>query len=64
DRGSILILDKRVIQKSYGQVFLKSLPECRMVAGPTAEVFKELEDFLKDKMENFSGFESIKSKSK
>lgn len=46
DRGSILILDKRVIQKSYGRIFLNSLPPCRMVAGPTREVFAELRRFF------------------
>jgi ATP-dependent DNA helicase DinG len=46
DRGSILILDKRVIQKSYGRIFLKSLPECRIVSGLTTEVFRELSNFF------------------
>ncbi|HEX9654623.1 MAG TPA: helicase C-terminal domain-containing protein, partial [bacterium] len=46
DRGAVLILDKRVITKSYGRIFLKSLPECRHVAGPAAEVFNEMRDFF------------------
>ncbi|MFQ6115880.1 MAG: ATP-dependent DNA helicase, partial [bacterium] len=46
DRGSILILDKRVIQKSYGRIFLKSLPECRIISGLNKEVFRELEIFF------------------
>ncbi|MFQ5865685.1 MAG: helicase C-terminal domain-containing protein [bacterium] len=47
DRGSILILDKRVIQKSYGRVFLNSLPDCRIVVGPSAEIFQEMGKFFK-----------------
>ncbi len=45
DRGSVLILDKRVIQKQYGRTFLNSLPECRVVSALAAEVFQELRDF-------------------
>ena len=47
DRGSILILDKRVIQKSYGRIFLNSLPECHIISGPTSEVFQKLEFFFR-----------------
>ncbi|MFQ6113940.1 MAG: helicase C-terminal domain-containing protein [bacterium] len=47
DRGSVLILDKRIIQKSYGRIFLNSLPECRIFSGPTTDVFQELEKFFK-----------------
>jgi DNA polymerase-3 subunit epsilon/ATP-dependent DNA helicase DinG len=28
DRGVVVVLDKRVLTKSYGPVFLNSLPEC------------------------------------
>ncbi|MCH9007020.1 DEAD/DEAH box helicase [candidate division KSB1 bacterium] len=45
DRGSVLILDRRIIQKYYGRVFLKSLPKCRVVAGPIQQVLSELEAF-------------------
>ena len=30
DRGMIVILDNRVLNKRYGQAFLDSLPECPM----------------------------------
>ncbi|MEM5788105.1 MAG: helicase C-terminal domain-containing protein, partial [Syntrophobacteraceae bacterium] len=30
DRGIIAIFDVRIMTKSYGQVFLKSLPQCRV----------------------------------
>ena len=31
DRGAVVILDSRVIHKSYGKAFLKALPECPVV---------------------------------
>jgi ATP-dependent DNA helicase DinG len=46
DRGVVLILDKRVVRKYYGRMFLNSLPACRMVQGNSEEVFKEIETFF------------------
>jgi ATP-dependent DNA helicase DinG len=37
DRGSVVILDPRVITKPYGRVFLDSLPPARVVV----EAFEE-----------------------
>ncbi|HSJ53434.1 MAG TPA: helicase C-terminal domain-containing protein [Anaerolineae bacterium] len=34
DRGVVVILDKRVLTKSYGPMFLNSLPECTRVRAP------------------------------
>jgi ATP-dependent DNA helicase DinG len=31
DRGTVVILDPRVVTKPYGRVFLDSLPDCRQV---------------------------------
>jgi ATP-dependent DNA helicase DinG len=31
DRGIVVILDPRVVRKSYGRMFLKSLPECEVI---------------------------------
>jgi ATP-dependent DNA helicase DinG len=31
DRGTVVILDPRVVTKSYGRIFLDSLPDCRRV---------------------------------
>jgi len=36
DRGVVVILDKRVLTKSYGRAFLNSLPECTVKRGPLA----------------------------
>lgn len=46
DRGCVLIFDKRVIEKSYGRVFLNSLPKCHLSVGKREEVFAELEAFF------------------
>ncbi len=46
DRGAVLILDKRVVTKNYGRIFLNSLPRCKIVAGPSAEVFNAMREFF------------------
>jgi ATP-dependent DNA helicase DinG len=46
DRGVVLILDSRVVKKGYGRIFLRSLPEVRVVTGKTEEVLAALEKFL------------------
>ena len=45
DHGVVVVLDSRILKKTYGQLFLKSLPE-------TKTSFKELNNILLD-MENF-----------
>lgn len=51
DRGSVFILDKRIIEKYYGRVFLQSLPESQMATGPANIVLQKVEQF-------FNGFAS------
>jgi ATP-dependent DNA helicase DinG len=38
DRGVVVVLDKRVLSKSYGPMFLNSLPECRRVRASLAKL--------------------------
>jgi ATP-dependent DNA helicase DinG len=38
DRGAVVVLDKRVLTKSYGPLFLNSLPECTPLRAPLAKV--------------------------
>jgi DNA polymerase-3 subunit epsilon/ATP-dependent DNA helicase DinG len=38
DRGAVIILDKRVLTKSYGPMFLDSLPECTRVRNSLANL--------------------------
>ncbi len=46
DRGCILILDRRVLEKSYGRTFLDSLPDCRRVTGKSDLVLENLREFF------------------
>jgi ATP-dependent DNA helicase DinG len=47
DRGAVLILDRRVLNKSYGRIFLRSLPETEIIKGDSAGVFSRMEEFFK-----------------
>jgi ATP-dependent DNA helicase DinG len=42
DRGAVALLDSRVVTKRYGQLFLDSLPECRITDDP-----EEVKAFLR-----------------
>ena len=48
DHGAVLILDGRVIRKSYGRYLLESLPPARLLVAPWREVAAELRDFYGD----------------
>ena len=48
DRGVVLILDSRVVNRGYGKIFLQSLPGPRLVTGPVEEVFLEMDKFFSD----------------
>jgi ATP-dependent DNA helicase DinG len=45
DFGAVVILDKRVIQKSYGRTFVRSLPTSKMIADTTETILSELRSF-------------------
>ena len=38
DRGVFCVLDKRIIEKSYGRSFIHCLPEMRRIGGSTEEI--------------------------
>ncbi len=44
DRGVVAVLDSRIVRKSYGRLFLQSLPECTIVR--TVEEMKEACDSM------------------
>jgi ATP-dependent DNA helicase DinG len=48
DRGAVVILDSRIATKRYGQLFIQSLPECRLVAEGLGAIEKEVAKFLFD----------------
>jgi ATP-dependent DNA helicase DinG len=38
DRGVVVILDRRVLSKAYGRMFIESLPQCTLRVGTMAEL--------------------------
>lgn len=42
DRGSVVVLDPRILQKRYGSTFLRSLPPARRIVGPWMEIERAL----------------------
>jgi len=46
DRGIVGILDRRVLTKQYGRLFLESLPQCTARQGPAANLPKEAGKWL------------------
>ena len=46
DRGIVAILDKRVLTKQYGRMFLESLPQCTARQGPAGNLPKEAGKWL------------------
>jgi len=42
DRGAVLLLDRRIHERRYGQVMLRSLPPARRVVGPWRRVAQDL----------------------
>jgi ATP-dependent DNA helicase DinG len=46
DRGVVAILDRRVVTKPYGRVFLNSLPDTTLVKAPLDEIVGKVERFF------------------
>ncbi len=46
DRGVVAILDRRVLTKQYGRLFLESLPQCTARQGPLANLPREAGKWL------------------
>ena len=46
DRGVVAILDRRVLTKQYGRLFLESLPPCTARQGPAANLAREAGKWL------------------
>jgi ATP-dependent DNA helicase DinG len=45
DHGAVLVLDPRLVKKSYGRYLLESLPPAPLVTGPWREVHAALREF-------------------
>ncbi|MBD3290428.1 DEAD/DEAH box helicase [candidate division KSB1 bacterium] len=48
DIGAVVILDRRIVEKYYGKIFVASLPDGRIVQGSKNSVFNELTKFFKN----------------
>ena len=46
DHGAVVVLDNRLFKKSYGQLFLHSLPETRTSFGDLDKILRDIELFL------------------
>lgn len=51
DRGVVVILDKRILTKNYGRLFLDSLPKCTKQQGPMKELPKRAAAWIDAKIE-------------
>lgn len=49
DRGVIVCLDRRLVEKPYGKAFITSLPDCPRVIGKTADLASALKSHLEKK---------------
>lgn len=57
DRGVVLILDTRVVNKHYGRMFLRSLPAAKVVKGQSTEVFAAIDSFFASRQDGDAGME-------
>ncbi|ADN01516.1 hypothetical protein STHERM_c05470 [Spirochaeta thermophila DSM 6192] len=46
DRGVVLVTDSRIVSRSYGRLFLSSIPRTRLAVTHTEGVLREMERFL------------------
>ena len=45
-RGIVVVLDRRVLSKKYGRLFIESLPTCKLIGGPISELPKKAAQWL------------------
>jgi len=49
DRGAVLLLDRRIVSRSYGRYLRDSLPEAPLVKGPWVEVERRVAEFYRSR---------------
>lgn len=47
DRGCIVCLDRRILSKGYGKLFLDSLPPCQRLFASSEETYRQMTDFYR-----------------
>jgi Rad3-related DNA helicase len=46
DRGAVVVLDRRIVTRFYGQVFVRSLPPCSIKQGPASRAAAEVTQWI------------------
>ena len=46
DRGDVIVLDRRLIDKNYGRLFLESIPETKRLFAPFKQELESIREFL------------------
>ena len=46
DRGVIVVLDRRIYEKSYGRTFVASMPECKKAYEPLSDIISRIKSFI------------------
>ena len=46
DKGTVICLDRRIMEKMYGRIFLNSIPDCRKMYAPLNEILGAVGEFI------------------
>ena len=46
DKGSVVVLDRRIYEKRYGAFFLSSVPECKRIYEPLENICNHISEFI------------------
>jgi ATP-dependent DNA helicase DinG len=52
DHGAVLVADRRLIEKSYGQSFLAGLPVEEVHRAPTQELLEAMRSFFQERQKD------------
>ena len=46
DRGVVTVLDRRITARSYGRIFLESIPKTKVARGQSSDILRSIKSFL------------------
>lgn len=46
DKGVVVVLDRRIVTKQYGRIFLSSIPETKKLSAPVKDIASKVSSFL------------------
>lgn len=46
DKGAVVVLDRRIVEKRYGSLFIQSVPKCRFITETLSEIEQKIEKML------------------